>query len=181
MALAWHPQATVPETLVTTYLHMTDRAQFRPAYVNDSSVVLMWMKQPDVKFYKFLYTSVGEIWRWRDRIIMPESELAAALTAPGVSIHVLYVDGVPAGYIELARQGQSTEIAYCGLRPAYLGRGLGKHLLSCGIQRAWDDGAARVWVHTCNLDAPSALPNYMKRGFVVYDVRVEPMPARYAS
>ena len=92
---------------------------------------------------------------------------------------MLYVDGVPAGYVELLREGSDTEIAYFGLRPAFIGQGLGKHLLSYGIERAWNDGAARVWLHTCNLDGPHALSNYQKRGFSIYKVNEEPMPARF--
>jgi GNAT superfamily N-acetyltransferase len=119
------------------------------------------------------------MWRWRDRLLLPEAELEGILTDPGVSVDVLYCDGVPAGYVELARQGRDTEVAYFGLRPVFLGRGLGKHLLSWGIQRAWDDGAGRVWVHTCNLDGPYALANYQKRGFQIYKVDEQPMPERY--
>jgi GNAT superfamily N-acetyltransferase len=91
----------------------------------------------------------------------------------------MYVDGVPSGYVELAQQGRETEIAYFGLRPKYHGRGLGKHLLSFGIAKAWESGAERVVVHTCNLDATSALPNYLKRGFRVYHTTEETMPDRY--
>ncbi|OQY78842.1 MAG: GNAT family N-acetyltransferase, partial [Anaerolineae bacterium UTCFX5] len=40
-------------------------------------------------------------------------------------------------------------------------------------------GANRVWVHTCNLDGPQALKNYMARGFEVVHVDEEPMPDRY--
>jgi hypothetical protein len=29
-------------------------------------------------------------------------------------------------------------------------------------------GATRVWLHTCTLDSPVALPNYEARGFVRY-------------
>jgi hypothetical protein len=51
--------------------------------------------------------------------------------------------------------------------------------LSYGIEKAWEDGAKRVWVHTCNLDGPHALDNYTKRGFSVYDEHRQPMPNRY--
>ena len=73
----------------------------------------------------------------------------------------------------------SVEIAYFGLRRNYMGRGLGKHLLSYGVARAWEMGANRVWLHTCNLDGPHALANYQKRGFRIYDVVEEPMPELY--
>jgi ribosomal protein S18 acetylase RimI-like enzyme len=91
------------------------------------------------------------------------------------------VQGAPAGYVELRQQVDSTEIAYFGLRPEYFGMGLGKHLLSYGIQQAWDGGANRLWVHTCNLDGPYALDNYIKRGFRVYKTEEQPMPKRYVE
>ncbi|HLV36151.1 MAG TPA: GNAT family N-acetyltransferase [Spirillospora sp.] len=172
---------SIPETLITTYLEMTSRADFCPAYLEDSdSLTIMRMDRVDIPFYKFLYQAVGELWRWRDRLIMPEDELRAALADAGCTVDVLYVEGVPAGYIELARQGHDTEIAYFGLRPAFFGRGLGKHLLSYGVEQAWRENPRRVWVHTCNLDGPHALRNYLKRGFRIYREDEQPMPERYA-
>ncbi len=74
------------------------------------------------------------------------------------------------GWYELRRvtADDSVEIAYFGLVPAELGRGLGKHLLSCAVRDAWALRPARVWLHTCTLDHPNALPNYAARGFVPY-------------
>jgi GNAT superfamily N-acetyltransferase len=171
---------TIPNKLVTTSLEITTPAAFRPAYINDPEVQIVKMEKPDVRFYRFLYNSVGEQWRWRDRNFLADEELEATLSAPGTSVYVMYVAGVPAGYVELSRQGQSTEIAYFGLRPDFMGQGLGKHLLSFGIAQAWNDGTRRVWVHTCNLDAPYALENYMKRGMKIFHMEEKPMPERYA-
>ena len=171
---------TIPDTLITTYLEMTNKTQFRPALLEDDQhLTIMRMARADVAFYQFLYRAVGEAWRWRDRLLIADDELLKILSAPGLTVDVLYVEGVPAGYVELLREGENTEIAYFGLRPAFIGRGLGKHLLSYGIAEAWDDGAARVWVHTCNLDGPHALSNYQKRGFAVYKVEQAPMPERF--
>jgi GNAT superfamily N-acetyltransferase len=79
---------------------------------------------------------------------------------------VLSCDGAPAGYFELRRcEDGSTEIAYFGLLPEFKGRGFGKHLLTLAAQTAWARGARRLWLHTCTLDDPAALPNYQKRGF----------------
>jgi GNAT superfamily N-acetyltransferase len=170
----------IPETLVTTYLHMTHPSDFRPSYSADPNVKIITMNKVDVSFYRFLYSEVGRDYRWRDRLIIPEDELREAISKPGVSIHVLYVEGAPAGYVELDQTGDSMEVAYFGLRPEFHGNGYGKHLLSYGIECAWADGAKHVWVHTCNLDGPHALNNYLKRGFKVYDVHEAPMPQRYA-
>jgi GNAT superfamily N-acetyltransferase len=172
----------VPLTLITTYLEMTDLAQFRPAWASDTTgLALSRWQQPDIHAYRALYSAVGAHLRWRDRLLMPDAQLQAALHSPACSVVVLTVQGAQAGYFELERQGDSTEIAYFGLLPAFHGRGLGKHLLSAAVQQAWSDGARRLWVHTCNLDAPAALENYVKRGFTIFKVTEEPMPGRYTQ
>jgi GNAT superfamily N-acetyltransferase len=171
--------STAPNTLITTYLEMTTQQQFSPSFVHNSELRIERVNMVDVQFYRYLYQSVGEKLRWRDRLIMPTSELREILSKATTHVYVLYVSGVPAGYVELDEQGDSTEIAYFGLREEYHGRGLGKHLLSFGIQQAWELGAQRVFVHTCNLDGPFALENYQKRGFRVYQQHSEPMPERY--
>ena len=73
----------------------------------------------------------------------------------------------------------SVEIAYFGLSASRHGRGLGRAMLECAIgeARAW--GTANVWLHTCTLDGPRALPNYLARGFVpfkreTYEANIEP-------
>ena len=171
--------STIPNMLCTTYLHMTSRDQFVPVDTEPEEVRIEPLIAPTVEQYRFFYRSVGEQIRWRDRLIMSDSELEAELQKPGTSIYVLYVNDVSAGYIELARAGRETQIGYFGLFPEYQGRGLGKYLLSFGIARAWEGDVERVWVHTCNLDSPHALDNYIKRGFRTYKVHEYPMPERY--
>ena len=53
--------------------------------------------------------------------------------------------------------------------PEFIGQGLGKYLLDWTIDRAWSYGPQRLWLHTCTLDHPNALPNYVGRGFVPYE------------
>jgi GNAT superfamily N-acetyltransferase len=171
----------VPDTLIVTYLEMTHRDQFRPSFVDDPRIQIVPMGRVDVGYYRFLYTGVGYDLRWRDRLVISEDELRDILLNPNVSVHVLWMEGVPAGYVELEKQGADTEVSFFGLRPGYQGFGYGKHLLSYGLQRAWDEGAGRVWVHTCNMDGAHALANYLKRGFQVYKVEEQPMPDRYKT
>lgn len=169
--------APAPETLITKYLEMTHPAEFVPAFVRLPNVRVERVRNDDVAFYRFLYASVGEKWRWRDRLALSDEQLAAALRS--AVILVLYVDHTPAGYVELVKRGAAMSIEYFGLREMYQGMGLGKHLLSAGIQRAWEMGAERLIVHTCNLDSPHALANYEKRGFRVVRETQEPMPPAY--
>mgnify|MGYP001605807776 FL=1 len=66
------------------------------------------------------------------------------------------------------------EIAYFGLAEDFIGRGFGGYLLTRAIESAWAwEGTRRVWVHTCTLDHPSALNNYMSRGMQIYKKEIE--------
>lgn len=169
------------DTLITTYLEMVSKEDFAPAFVRATDIEIVTMEMPDLGFYKFLYQSVGEEWAWRDRLQLSSGDLRKILASPNTQVNVMYVSGSPAGYVELYRhEDGSVEIAYFGLRRNYMGRGLGKHLLSYGVSRAWEMGAKRVWLHTCNLDGPHALDNYQKRGFRIYKVIEEPMPELYS-
>ncbi len=170
----------IPDSLITTHLEMASRAAFRPAFSDDlRGITIERMDTADVAFYRFLYAEVGGDWQWRDRLYLSDFELEDVLSSPSSDVFVLYVRGTPAGYVELAQHGSEIEIAYFGLRKRFMGRGLGKHLLSYGIQQAWAKNPTRVWLHTCNLDGPHALENYLKRGFTAYRVDEEPMPERY--
>jgi GNAT superfamily N-acetyltransferase len=61
------------------------------------------------------------------------------------------------------------EIIYFGLAENFIGRGFRAYLLSEAIKSAWGwHGAGRVWVHTCTLDHPGALRNYLDRGMEIY-------------
>jgi ribosomal protein S18 acetylase RimI-like enzyme len=156
-------------TVTTTYLQMLDRAQARPAPMPPHAQVIE-ARVPLPDFYRFLYGAVGRDYSWTDRLSWSDERLRAHLSRPSLSLHVLYVDGTPAGYVELDRESHEpgTEVAYFGLSPAFHGRGLGKALLAYGVERAFDDAPERVWVHTCTLDGPYALANYQARGFVPY-------------
>ena len=173
----------VPSQLVTTWLEIADPQAWTGSFgqhpLPHADVRIELMTPIDVTAYRALYRAVGEKLRWRDRLIMPETELAALLTRPDTCVYVLSVNGATAGYIELNRVGDSTEIAYFGLLDVWQGVGLGRHLLSFGIQTAFAQGARRIWLHTCNLDGPHALANYQKRGFRITHQQHEPMPARY--
>ena len=73
-------------------------------------------------------------------------------------------------FFELERHDDgSVEISYFGLMPMGIGQGLGRALLTTAIDEAWSlkPVPSRVWLHTCTLDHPAALANYLARGFQV--------------
>jgi ribosomal protein S18 acetylase RimI-like enzyme len=164
-----------PVPVVTTYLELPDRAAFRPWWTTDPDVTVVESHIPFPAFYRFLYRAVGETYHWTMRLDWSDEQLLDYLSRPSVTLLVMYVKGTPAGYIELNAESEEpdVEVAYFGLAPMFHGRGLGKHLLSVGVQRAFDDGARRVWVHTCTLDGRYALANYQARGFRPYKTTTE--------
>lgn len=119
--------------------------------------------------YRRLYREVGEQWHWLDRASWSDEQLARHLARPEIGVWVLRADDEPAGWVELERHPDgATEIVYFGLRPDFVGRGLGAEMLARAVRTAFAEGATRVWLHTCSLDSPMALPNYLARGFVPY-------------
>ncbi|MGE0490639.1 MAG: GNAT family N-acetyltransferase [Vulcanimicrobiota bacterium] len=136
--------------------------------------LVMEAQNPTISYYRYLYEQVGGEYQWTDRNKLTDEQLRAELDAPGVSVFVLYLDGVPAGYVELAEQGPQTQIVYFGLIPEFQGRGLGRFLLDWAIHRAYLRPIERLWVHTCTLDHPRALDVYKKAGFREYRQEVKP-------
>ena len=164
----------MPSVRVTrTYLQMLspDALRSRPegTRADDARVRFEHVRHCPISFYRYLYAEVGRRHHWVDRLTWSDEQVAARLEDPRVAIWVMSVDGAPAGYAELERHADdSMEIAYFGLLPDFLRRGLGKLMLTAAVDRAWEQGVSRVWLHTCTLDDPAALPNYIKRGFTPY-------------
>nr|WP_305123469.1 GNAT family N-acetyltransferase [Roseomonas sp. GC11] len=134
-----------------------------------------------VPFYRFLYNTVGQDYVWWLRRAAGDSELAAVLSDPGVSVHVLYQGGEPAGFFELERRvGGTTNLAYFGLMPHAVGRGVGRAFLRAAIDEAWAGGCDLLTVNTCTADHARALPNYLAAGFTrLRTVReIWPVPVR---
>jgi GNAT superfamily N-acetyltransferase len=152
--------------VVRTYLELPTSGDLRPAPCPDPRARVERVEDCPPSFFRYLYAEVGRRYHWVDRLGWSDEEHAARLADPNVSLHLLSVAGAPAGYFELERHGDgAVEVAYFGLLPEFLGRGLGKYLLSRAASEAFALGASRVWLHTCTLDDPAALPNYLARGF----------------
>jgi GNAT superfamily N-acetyltransferase len=116
-----------------------------------------------------LYHDVGDHHFWRDRAKWSDAQLAAHLARPDIAVWEGMVGDESAGWFELGTHDDgAVEIVYFGLMPAFIGRGLGGEMLTRAAREAWKLGARRVWLHTCTLDSPHALPNYKKRGFVPF-------------
>jgi GNAT superfamily N-acetyltransferase len=129
---------------------------------------LLRVANPTVSLYRYLYNTVGAPWVWWLRRTLPDSELAALLASPAVSLHVLYRGEEAIGFFELdARPLTTVNLAYFGLVPHAIGHGLGTALLHAALVTAWSHQPRAVTVNTCTADHPRALPNYRRAGFFV--------------
>ncbi|MCB1645485.1 MAG: GNAT family N-acetyltransferase [Pseudomonadales bacterium] len=121
------------------------------------------------EFNRFLYLAVGAPWNWYMRLTWTHNEWVSFLSRSSVETWVAYLGATPVGYFELEKQSMgSTEICYFGLISEFIGEGLGRPFLEDAIRTAWQAGGERVWLHTCSLDHPNALPNYLARGFSIF-------------
>lgn len=149
-----------------TYLEMKSPADLKPAPVPQPELLVERLSHCPSDLFRFLYAEVGRAFRWTDRLAWTDAQVERHLADRRTSIWLLSAGEVPAGYFELREHDDgSVEIAYFGLLPDFIGQGWGKYLLTRATQAAWELGPDRVWLHTCTLDHPSALPNYLKRGF----------------
>jgi GNAT superfamily N-acetyltransferase len=148
------------------YLEMTSRDQVRPPSRPASDLKFVRAEVPLPEFNRFFYVTVGRDWFWIDRLSWSRQRWTQWLDRPELQTFAAYVRGTPAGYFELEQQPEgNVEVAYLGLVPQFIGHRVGGHLVAEAATRAWDTGARRVWLHTCSLDHPQALANYLARGF----------------
>ncbi|MEJ2089336.1 MAG: GNAT family N-acetyltransferase [Gammaproteobacteria bacterium] len=154
--------AQMRERVTTYHLELTDPAAFVPAGPSRTAYDLVRARIALPELNRFLYASVGAGWRWWERLAWTYEQWSDYLNRDEVGTWIAYVEGTPAGYFELERQPpDSVEIAYFGLLPAFIGRGMGGALLTDAVSTAFEFGAGgrdgtRVWLHTCTLDHPAA-------------------------
>jgi GNAT superfamily N-acetyltransferase len=164
------------------YLEQTCRIQPRPVKTLDIPVKIVHAELPSPELSRFLYTAVGGDLFWVDRLPWTWHQWYDWLTQPGVETWVAWVRGTPAGYAELhAQSAGQVELTYFGLLPFFTGQGLGSHLLTVALDRAWtiahrwsdQQPTTRVWLHTCSQDSPIALPIYQSHGLRIYRTQIQ--------
>lgn len=182
------PQVTV------TYLQQLNSSEViasAKSLPQDARIELVQQITPE--YSRFLYQSVGSELNWADRLGLTREQWNDVLRRTGSETWVLYQHGAPQGYVELVTEvtetGSEVEIFYFGLFPEATGRGLGGVLLTEALQQAWSIDSrwqqlpkvSRVWLHTCSLDGPAALPNYEARGLKIYRTELEQTEVKDAS
>lgn len=153
-----------------TYLEMRERPEGDyPRLPIDMPASLLCAERPPAWYFLSLYDAVGRDYAWEDMHESPEADLDAWLSDSQVALWSLMRAGWPQGFFVLdARRDGETDLAYFGLVPQAVGRGLGSFLMRTAILTAWERPGLKVLkVNTCSLDHPRALAGYQKNGFEV--------------
>jgi GNAT superfamily N-acetyltransferase len=158
----------VTESVTTTHLFMDSPANLRPRVVDDPTVTVLLVSPPNPQLNHALFMEIGTPFRWYSRLTWEYADWDRYVNDPTVQTWVASQAGGPFGYFELQTRDAVTEIIFFGIFAASAGHGLGAHLLTHAVERAWEiSGTERVTVHTCTSDHPAALANYKARGFLV--------------
>jgi len=158
-----------------TYVELKDRGQLKGGVGEFPEISIARAQHPQPGLYRMCYRTVGEAFHWFDRRDWTDEQIGTHLADPAIQLFVATrksgkKKATLSGWYELRRvpEDDSVEIAYFGIVAAEFGRGFGKHMLSSAVRDAWSLAPSRVWLHTCTLDHPNALPNYLARGFTPY-------------
>lgn len=127
---------------------------------------LEYWERPLAADYLDLYKAVGSAWGWTGRLLKTHEELEAILNSSENEVWLFKVKDETAGFFELVRLAGETELVYLGLKPEWIGQGMGQKLIQAAIAVAGQHGE-KVWLHTCERDHESALRAYLKAGFII--------------
>lgn len=157
--------------VVRTYLQLESPEQLVSVAPRPAGVVIHELTPCPPSVFLGLYRAVGAGLHWVDRFSWSNEQLATYLGGKDLRVFVARSGDQDEGFFELLRHpDRSIEITCFGLLSHAQGRGIGKWLLVRAVEVGWGWGATRIWLHTCTLDAPTALPNYLARGFAPYRV-----------
>jgi ribosomal protein S18 acetylase RimI-like enzyme len=160
----------VTEKIFRNYLEIKSLEDFKEVEAPSQYSFVELLNPKDFQLNKFFYKNVGKNHRWIDRLIWTDLNWIEYVSNKKLFTYILKEKNEIAGYYELLfyENNKEAEIAYFGILEEYFGKKLGGYLLSEAIKNSFNQGAKRVWVHTCSLDHENALKNYLARGMKVF-------------
>ncbi len=151
------------------FLELKDLKNLKTNSINKNRYLVKKIK-PDFQLNKFFYKQVGKKHRWIDRLSWSDEKWVDYISNQNLETYVISENNDLAGFFELLYNPElkETEISYFGLLEEYIGKGIGGYALSIAIKKSFEKQIKRVWLHTCTLDHPNALKNYIARGMTVF-------------
>ena len=157
-------------SVVRSFLEINSVKNLNRSKSPGSNFKISEVKPPNFQLNKFFYKQIGKNHRWIDRLVWEDKKWIEYVENPNVKTFVLKDDNNLAGYYETIRSlyNDHTEIAYFGILEEYYGKKCGGYLLSEAINKLFEEGISRVWLHTCSLDHKNAIKNYLARGMQIF-------------
>ena len=151
------------------FLELKDLKKLKTNSVNENKYLVKKIK-PDFQLNKFFYKQVGKKHRWIDRLSWSDEKWINYISNKNLETYIICESEKLVGFFELLNNPelQETEISYFGLLEEYIGKGIGGYALSVAIRKSFEKNIRRVWLHTCTLDHPNALKNYIARGMTIF-------------
>ena len=151
------------------FLELKDLKNLKTNSINEKKYLVKKIK-PDFQLNKFFYKQVGKKHRWIDRLSWSDGKWINYISNKNLETYIISESDELVGFFELLYNPElkETEISYFGLLEEYIGKGIGGYALSEAIRKSFERNIRRVWLHTCTLDHPNALKNYIARGMTVF-------------
>ena len=151
------------------FLELKDLKNLKTNLTNKNKYLVKKIK-PDFQLNKFFYKQVGKNHRWIDRLSWSDEKWINYISNRNLETYIISEFDELVGFFELLYNPEleETEISYFGLLEEYIGKGIGGYALSVAIKKSFEKNIRRVWLHTCTLDHPNALKNYIARGMTVF-------------
>ena len=156
------------------YLEIKSIEDLNEVIKPDEDCSLDLLEPINFQLNKFFYKNIGKKHKWIDRLVWTEAQWIDYVSNKNVKTYIFKLRNNLAGFFELISHSEKkeVEIAYFGLLEEFQNKKLGSYLLSQAIQKSFNSGVERVWVHTCSLDHKNALNNYIARGMKIFKTEI---------
>jgi ribosomal protein S18 acetylase RimI-like enzyme len=160
----------VTEEVQRNYLEINSIQDLKKVIEPEEYYSLELLDPVNFQLNKFFYKNIGKKHKWIDRLVWTDAQWIDYVSNKNVKTYVFKFKNDLAGFFELISHDdkKEVEIAYFGLLEEFQNKKLGSYLLSEAIQKSFNRGIDRVWVHTCSLDHKNALNNYIARGMKIF-------------
>jgi ribosomal protein S18 acetylase RimI-like enzyme len=157
-------------TIDRFYLHLLSVTDLNRSNCKELNLEVQLEKKPTIDLCKFFYKEVGKNFFWRDRLKWSDQDWLDYINSNLFKLYVLKHNNKLAGYYELLYEPKtnSMEIPYFGIFKEFYGKKIGGYLLTEALSTSFKQKITKVWVHTCTLDHPNALKNYLARGMKIF-------------
>jgi ribosomal protein S18 acetylase RimI-like enzyme len=157
-------------TIDRFYLHLLSVRDLNQSNCKEINLEIQIEKKPTIDLCKFFYKEVGKNFFWRDRLKWSDQDWLDYINNDFFKLYILKNNNKLAGYYELLYEPKtaSIEIPYFGIFKEFYGKKIGGYLLTDALSTSFKQKITKVWVHTCTLDHPNALKNYLARGMKIF-------------